>query len=292
MRVLDWRGKPEDVLQQSSLYGSVPPLGRLILIAGMVMSVAPSALAAPVVIDLPPLVYAGRSAGAAVITLPGVTYTGRAAGTPQNQPAALEYFDPPTEPRISEYLSIESAAVDVSSGLTLTYDNLPDERGYGALFYVGGAEPRLAGWFYTQAGQFSGEFRRASLPSYTGDWKACIGFAPAMTAPDPDPSHYDDCLDFVAIGPGSLGVHPVVEMDPGPLRAGETARLVYSGMPPCNCELSIHDDAGVELSRGFTGNKPAGDWTFRIDQPGSYELRLTYHGDAVRARLPFEVTRP
>ena len=214
------------------------------------------------------------------------------AGVPS--PAAttpgLEIVDVPTGPRESRYLALDNASVEYDRGLTLRYRGLPESNGYGALFYMGQQPPRLAAWFYTLKSKPDGEWVRSSLPSYTGDWKACIGFLPQVTTNSPDLDRYEDCLDFVVAGPGSIGARPTLELPPDGIRAGKDAVIRYGGMPPANCEVGIYSPAGTLVTRHFTNRAETGTWTLRVAQPGPYELRIKYLGDAVRARMPLEVS--
>jgi len=209
--------------------------------------------------------------------------------TPSATPG-LEILDVPTGPRESRYLALDNASVEYDQGLTLRYRGLPESNGYGALFYMGQEPPRLAAWFYTLKSKPDGEWIRTSLPSYTGDWKACIGFPPQVTTNSPDLARYEDCLDFVVAGPGSIGARPTLELPPDGIRAGRDAVIRYGGMPPANCEVGIYSTAGTLVTRHFTNRAASGAWTLRVAQPGPYELRIKYLGDAVRARMPLEVT--
>ena len=138
-----------------------------------------------------------------------------------------------------------------------------------------------------------GEYLRGghSLPPLTGPWKACIGFPPRVTGNDPDLSKYEDCVDFVLAGPGSIGARPTIGLPPAPLRAGRDLPIDYAAMPPCNCRIALHDAAGRLVASHQTSRLPAGRWITRVDAPGRYELRISYLGDAVRAHMTLDVER-
>jgi len=240
----------------------------------------------PAIVQTPALVYAGRGGGPTVVHTPALVYRGTVSERPATAPG-LQYVDVPTEARASRYLRLASAGVDLSQPFRLRYEGLPEAPGYGALFYVGAAEPRHVAWFYTSKSRPAGEYQRGgnSLPPLTGPWKACIGFPPRVTSNDPDLSKYEDCVDFVLAGPGSIGARPTISLPAAPLRAGREMRIDYAAMPPCNCRIALHDAAGRQVASHLTGRLAAGRWITRLDVPGRYELRISYLGDAVRARM-------
>jgi len=246
----------------------------------------------PVAIETPALVYTGRSSGPVMIETPALVYTGNAVTkAPTEKPAyELEYLDPPMGPVSSTYLSLDNKTVDVGADIHFKYHGLPQRGGFGGLFYMGGEAPKHAGWFYTSAARPDGEYIRSagSLPQFTGDWKVCIGFPPNVTTNDPDVSKYDDCLDFVLAGPGSIGVHPTMT-GPPEILAGRKAELRYAGMPACNCKVSIVDSAGKQAAEFFTNRQADGVLELQLERPGTYELRVYYHGEALRARMKLEV---
>jgi len=259
----------------------------------------------PMVIEGPPLSYRAsveawltiegpamsyRASSDGPVTIDGPLLSYRAADATPSATPGLEILDVPTGPRESRYLTLDNASVEYDQGLTLRYRGLPESNGYGALFYMGQQPPRLAAWFYTLKSKPEGEWVRSSLPSYTGDWKACIGFPPQVTTNSPDLDRYEDCLDFVVAGPGSIGARPTLELPPDGIRAGKDAVIRYGGMPPANCEVGIYSASGTLVTRHFTNRAASGTWTLRLAQPGSYELRIKYLGDAVRARMPLEVS--
>lgn len=246
----------------------------------------------PVVVDTPALVYAGRGGGPVVVDTPALVYRG-AVLAPSAPASGLQYVDVPTEPRASRYLRLASAGIDLAQPFRLRYEALPDAPGYGALFYVGAAVPRHVAWFYTARSRPAGEYLRGghSLPPLTGPWKACIGFPPRVTSNDPDLSKYEDCVDFVLAGPGSIGARPTIGLPLATLRAGRDLPIDYAAMPPCNCRIALHDAAGTQVASHQTGRQPAGRWITRVDAPGRYELRITYLGDAVRAHMTLDVER-
>jgi hypothetical protein len=247
----------------------------------------------PVVVETPALVYQGRGSGPVVVDTPALVYRGGVSepATPPAPAPGLQYVDVPTEARASRYLRLASAGVDLSQPLRLRYEGLPEAPGYGALFYVGAAAPRHVAWFYTSRSRPAGEYQRGgnSLPPLTGPWKACIGFPPRVTSNDPDLTKYEDCVDFVLAGPGSLGARPTLVLPPAPLRAGRDLPIDYAAMPPCNCRIALHDAAGRLVASHQTGRLATGRWTTRVDAPGRYELRITYLGDAVRAHMTLDV---
>jgi len=209
-------------------------------------------------------------------------------------PSRLAYIDVPTEPRQSTYLSLSSASVAVDQALRLSYAGLPAQPGIIGLLYVGAAAPRLLAWSSTRPDRPEGVFERgaSSLPPFTGPWKACIGFRSDLRAPTGNPADYADCLDFVLAGPGSIGARPVVSFPGDEFRARRNITLSYSGMPPANCSIALVRTGETRaVTRHMTGRRASGTWVFRVDAPGSYEMLITYSGDAVRARMPLEITQ-
>ena len=248
--------------------------------------------AAPVVTAAPLVFQGAESAAPAIVTTAPLVFAG-AAGVLGAPPSLLEYIDVPTEPRSSQYLSLESAGIAQDQPLRLQYTGLPPQQGIIGLIYVGAAAPRLLGWGSTRPDRPDGVYERAagSLASFTGPWKACIGFRPAMSAAVADPAAYSDCVDFVLAGRGSLGARPTVSFPGDEFRAGREIRLEYSAMPPVSSRLAIVPEGGTRpVVNHYTSGRASGTWIFRIAAPGRYELQVTYTGDAVRARMPLEIT--
>ena len=244
-------------------------------------------------LTMPPLVFQGATASVRpVVTTPPLVFEGAAValGPPPNP---LEYIDVPTEPRRTQYLSLDSAGIAHDQPFRLQYSGLPAQQGIIGLIYLGAASPRLLGWGSTRPDRPDGAYERAggSLPSFTGPWKACIGFRPALEAAAADPGAYADCIDFVLAGRGSLGARPVVSFPDGGFRASRPILLEYSAMPPANSRLAVVREGETRpLVNHYTNGRESGAWTFRVPAPGSYELQITYTGDAVRARMPLEIT--
>lgn len=224
-----------------------------------------------------------------MISTPSLIYRDAAKSHVEPSTSVLEIIDVPTDPVSSTYLSLDSAAVDTDQGMTLTYSGLPAERGYGGLIFMDETPPRLAAWFYTAANRPEGKFERGRLPPLTGNWKACIGFAPLMNRAVADVSQYADCLDFVVAGPSSIGAQPTLALPDTPLKAGHDVTLTFGSLPPANCAISIYDTTGTLVASHYTNRKPDDSWTLRFSESGTYELTITYHGSAVRARAKLEV---
>lgn len=243
----------------------------------------------PLSIEAPALVFRGAALSPLQISAPSLIFRGAATQAAQPPASTLEIIDVPTGPVSSTYLSLDSAAVDIGVGLTLTYHGLPEKRGYVGLIFMDETPPRLAAWFYTSAKKPNGEFQHSGLPPFTGNWKACIGFAPEMDRAVADVAQYTDCLDFVLAGPGSIDSRPTLTLPDEPLKAGRSATLIFAGLPPANCGIHIYDASGKEVVRRFTSSKPENAWPLRLAEPGIYDLTITYHGTAVRARAKLEV---
>jgi hypothetical protein len=244
----------------------------------------------PLSIDAPALVFRGAALSPLQISSPSLIYRGAALQGAQPQVSTLEIIDLPTASVSSTYLSLESAAVDAAAGMTITYHGLPESRGYGGLIFMDETPPRLAAWFYTAANKPDGEYQRNILPSLTGTWKACIGFAPQMYRAVADAAQYADCLDFVVAGAGSIDAQPTLTLPDTPLKAGLDVTLTFGGLPPANCGIYIYDASGQEVARHFTNRKSDDEWTLRFAEPGTHDLTITYHGSAVRAHAKLEVT--
>jgi len=242
---------------------------------------------ARITIDGPLLSYRARPP--ARITIDGPLLSYRAQPSVAAPTGSLELVELPLEPRASTYLRVDSATVDIAKGLTLRYGGLPATRGYGALFFMDEPKPRLAAWFYTAANRPDGEYTRASLPPFTGNWKACIGFPPGVTTNNANPDLYDDCLDFVAAGPGSIGAEPSIVLPAEGILAGRDALVSYDGMPACNCRIEVRDAQQLLVASHMTSYKASGTWRMRLATPGTHELRLYFHGAAIRARMTLEV---
>lgn len=260
---------------------TMPPL----VFQGATASVRP-------VVTTPPLVFEGATPGVpATVTADALVFIGvtEALGAP---PSLLEYIDVPTEPSRSRYLSLDSAGIAHDQPLRVQYSGLPAQQGIIGLIYMGAAVPRLLGWGSTRPDRPEGVYERAagSLPSFTGPWKACIGFRPALEAAVADPGAYSDCVDFVLAGRGSLGARPVVSFPNGEFRAGRAILLEYAAMPPASSRLAVVRAGETRpLVNHYTSGRASGTWTFRLPAPGRYELQITYTGDAVRARMPLEI---
>ena len=182
----------------------------------------------------------------------------------------------------------------MDQALRLSYAGLPAQQGIIGLLYMGAAAPRLLAWSSTRPDRPDGVFERgaSSLPSFTGPWKACIGFRPDLRAPTGNPADYADCLNLVLAGPGSIGARPVVSFPDDEFRARRNITLTYSGMPPASCGIALVRAGETRaVSRHMTGRRASGTWVFRVDVPGTYEMLITYSGGAVRARRPLEITQ-
>jgi hypothetical protein len=243
----------------------------------------------PLSIEAPALVFRGAALSPLQISAPSLIFRGAATQAAQPPASTLEIIDVPTGPVSSTYLSLDSSAVDAAVGLTLTYHGLPEKRGYGGLIFMDETPPRLSAWFYTAANKPDGEYQRSSLPSLTGNWKACIGFAPQMDRAVADVAQYADCLDFVVVGAGSIDAQPTLTLPDTPLKAGRDVTLTFGGLPPANCGIYIYDASGQEVARHFTNRKSDDEWTLRFAEPGTHDLTITYHGSAVRAHAKLEV---
>lgn len=243
----------------------------------------------PFSIEAPALVYRGAALSPLQISAPSLIFRGAATQAAQPQASALEIIDLPTAPVNSTYLSLDNATVDATLGITVKYHGLPENRGYGGLIFMDETPPRLSAWFYTAANKPDGEYQRSSLPSLTGNWKACIGFAPQMDRAVADVAQYADCLDFVVVGAGSIDAQPTLTLPDTPLKAGRDVTLTFGGLPPANCGIYIYDASGQEVARHFTNRKSDDEWTLRFAEPGTHDLTITYHGSAVRAHAKLEV---
>jgi hypothetical protein len=243
----------------------------------------------PLSIDAPALVFRGAAMSPLKISAPSLIFRGAATQVAQPTASTLEIIDIPTAPVSSTYLSLDSAAVDAAAGITITYHGLPESRGYGGLIFMDETPPRLAAWFYTAANKPDGAYQRSSLPSLTGTWKACIGFAPQMDRAVADAAQYADCLDFVVAGAGTIDAQPRLAFQDTPLKAGRDVTLTFGGLPPANCGIYIYDASGQEVARHFTNRKSDDEWTLRFAEPGTHDLTITYHGSAVRAHAKLEV---
>jgi len=243
----------------------------------------------PLSIEAPALVFRGAALSPLQISSPSLIYRGAATQATQPTASTLEIIDRPIGPVNSIYLSLDSVDVDAALGMTVTYKGLPENRGYGGLIFMDETPPRLAAWFYTAANKPDGEYQRSSLPSLTGNWKACIGFAPQMDRAVAEVAQYADCLDFVVAGAGSIDAQPTLTLPDTPLKAGRDVTLTFGGLPPANCGIYIYDASGQEVARHFTNRKSDDAWTLRFAKPGTHDLTITYHGSAVRAHAKLEV---
>ena len=242
--------------------------------------------AAPLEIAAPALVYRGTNAAPLEITAPAIVYRSAATQATQPTPSTLEIIDRPTGPVNSIYLSLDSVDVDAALGMTVTYQGLLENRGYCGLIFMDETPPRLAAWFYTAANKPDGEYQRSCLPSLTGNWNACIGFAPQIDRAVADVAQYTNYLDFVVAGAGSIHAQPTLTAPEG--RSRRDADLRWPA--PTNCGIYIYDASGQEVALHFTNRKSDDAWTLRFAKPGTHDLTITYHGSAVRAHAKLEVT--
>ena len=118
---------------------------------------------------------------------------------------------------------------------------LPDKPGAIVLFYTGGDDLRRSAWFYTRASQADGVFERGagSLPSFTGAWKACIGFGDAPRASKATLNDFEECIDFVLVGGDTLDAAPDIQLPNSPIHAGKPFTLHYEGMPAVNASITL-----------------------------------------------------
>ncbi|WP_155839246.1 hypothetical protein [Hyphomonas chukchiensis] len=242
----------------------------------------------------PPLVYAGRTHQS--FTTPPLTYVGTTQpDTPTPAPAGgLEIIALPTGRRTSRYLAIDDATLARDETLRLTYSGLPEKPARIVLFYMGGEAPRFGGRFYLPVKTTSGVYEREghSLAPFTGPYKACIGFDPDIPANASSPDAYADCVDFTMAGTGSRDAQPALSLSVPEPKAGKRFTVNWSGFPPVNAMINLIDTrTGKSISRVYSSSKPAGEWDVIVREPGTYEFQIYFEGEALRARMPLEVTK-
>ena len=205
----------------------------------------------------------------------------------------LEIIALPTGPRTSRYLAIDDATLARDETLRLTYSGLSGKPARIALIYMGDETPRPGGWTYIPAKTTSGVYEREghSLPPFTGPYKACIAYSAELPSDASSPDAYADCLDFVLAGTSSRNARPALSLSVPNPKAGKRFTLNWSGFPTVNARISLID-TGTDLSvaRGYSSSKPAGEWVLTVREPGSYEIQIYFEGEALRARMPLEVT--
>jgi hypothetical protein len=241
----------------------------------------------------PPLVYIGRTQS---FTTPPLTYVGAAQpDTPTAAPAGgLDIIALPTGRRTSRYLAIDNATLARDETLRLTYSGLPEKAARIVLFYMGGETPRLGGRFYISAKATSGVYEREghSLAPFTGPYKACIGFDSELPADASSPDVYADCVDFTVAGTGSRNAQPALSLSVPQPKVGKRFTVNWSGFPPVNAMITLIDTrSGKSVSRGYSSSKPTGEWDLIVREPGTYEFQIYFEGEALRARMPLEVTK-
>ena len=250
--------------------------------------------ASPRILDFPALVAIGLSTARPVqiFDFPALTATGMATASPAAPSPALEMVELPQGPVSGKYLRLDSASFSRDMPLNIRYSGLPDKAGTIVLFYTGGAEPKRSAWYYTRADKQNGVFERGagSLPSFTGTWQACVGFDVAARASDAKPADFAECIGFVLAGAGTLDANPDIQLPDEPIRAGKFFTIHYAGMPAVNASITLTLQGESRPSTSFlTSSRPTGDLQVRLDRPGTYELKLFFTGEAVRARLLLEV---
>lgn len=260
---------------------------------------------------MPPLTYTGRSQNFTMpllsyigtkpaiplsFTMPELSYAGRTLQeTPQGRPTnAMEIVPLPKGSRQSTYLSIEDATFARDETLRITYSGLPAKSGTLSLFYLGESKPIRTAWFYTRADKSEGVFERegTSLPSLTGPWKACIGFAPDISVNVNAPETYADCIDFILVGQNTRTATPSLALSTPEPRAGRAFTVNWSDFPPVNASIAlVYLDTDKLIARTLTSSHPVGTWDVTIDQAGRYEFQIFLEGNALRARMPLEVIK-
>lgn len=206
----------------------------------------------------------------------------------------LEIIALPTGPRTSRYLAIDDATLARDEPLRITYSGLSGKPARIALIYMGDETPRPGGWFYIPAKTTSGVYEREghSLAPFTGPYKACLAYSAELPSDASLPDAYADCLDFVVAGTGSRNARPALSLSAPSPKAGKRFTLNWSGFPPVNARISLIDTGtGRSVARGYSSSKPAGEWKLTVREPGSYEIRIYFEGEALRARMPLEVTQ-
>ena len=248
--------------------------------------------ARPRIIDFPALVAAGLTTDRGVRIFDFPTLTANGLSSAAETPSRLEMIALPLGPVSGKYLNIDAASFDRNRQLNVRYSGLPDKPGAIVLFYTGGDDLRRSAWFYTRASQADGVFERGagSLPSFTGAWKACIGFGDAPRASKATLNDFEECIDFVLVGGDTLDAAPDIQLPNSPIHAGKPFTLHYEGMPAVNASITLTQQGESRPSANYsTSSRPTGDLKVRLDNPGTYELKLYFTGDAVRARMLLEV---
>lgn len=217
-------------------------------------------------------------------------------GRPNRTNAAdgLEMLPLPDGPRQSRYLSLDEATTSRDQTIRISYRGLPAKDGTIVLFFVGGAAPKRVAWAYTLAKKPDGVFERRAntMPAYTGPWKACLGYDPALKQDIARPEDFDDCVDFYLAGSRSLGVKPEIALPPDGAIAGRDFELSWSGFPNSVSRLVlVRHGSDVAVAHRATASQTSGVWKVRVSAPGPYELRIYFEGDDLRARMPVEVTQ-
>ena len=241
----------------------------------------------------PPLVYIGRTQS---FTTPPLTYVGAVQpDTPTPAPAGgLDVIALPTGRRTSRYLAIDDATLARDEMLRLTYSGLPEKAARIVLFYMGGETPRPGGRFYISAKATSGVYEREghSLAPFTGPYKACIGFDSELPADASSPDVYADCVDFTVAGTGSRNAQPALSLSVPQPKVGKRLTVNWSGFPPVNAMIALIDTrSGKSVSRAYSSSRPTGEWDLIVREPGTYEFQIYFEGEALRARMPLEVTK-
>ncbi|MEH6807407.1 MAG: hypothetical protein V7651_01025 [Hyphomonas oceanitis] len=206
----------------------------------------------------------------------------------------LEIIALPTGPRTSLYLAIDDATLARDETLRLTYSGLSGKPARIALIYMGDEKPRPGGWFYIPAKTTSGVYEREghSLAPFTGPYKACLAYSTELPSDASSPDAYADCLDFVVAGTGSRNARPALSLSAPSPKVGKHFTLNWSGFPHVNARISLIDTGtGRSVARGYSSSKPAGEWKLTVREPGSYEIRIYFEGEALRARMHLEVTQ-
>tara|TARA_R110000787_G_scaffold279677_1_gene389954 strand:+ start:40289 stop:41707 length:1419 start_codon:yes stop_codon:yes gene_type:complete len=207
---------------------------------------------------------------------------------------SLEIIALPTGPRASTYLALDDATLARDETLRLTYSGLSGKPARIALIYMGDETPRPGGWFYIPAKTTSGVYEREghSLAPFTGPYKACLAYSAKLPSDASSPDAYADCLDFVVAGTGSRNARPVLSLSAPSPKAGKRFTLNWSGFPPVNARISLIDTGtGTSIARAYSSSKPSGEWLVTVREPGTYEFRIYFEGEALRARMPLEVTK-
>ncbi|MBY9068145.1 hypothetical protein K1X12_14635 [Hyphomonas sp. WL0036] len=160
------------------------------------------------------------------------------------------------------------------------------------LFFVGGPTPKRVAWSYTLAKKPDGTFERGAntMPAYTGPWKACLGYDPALKQDTARPADFDDCVDFYLAGGGSLDAKPEITLPTDGAIANREFELSWTGFPPSASRLVlVSQSREMTVAHRTTASQGSGQWKIRVGAPGRYELRVYFEGDDLRARMPIEV---